>query len=379
MLKRIKEDRLILLSTLALLSFGLVMVYSASSVMALRTKGDSAYFLKRQAIWAAGGLVMMMLAWRTDYRKFKYISLPLLAVAFIGLVLALVPGIGAEVNGARRWIRVAGLSFQPSEFTKPALITFIAASLAKRSDKLGDFWFGVGPYLALSGVFILMVAIEPDLGTAAAIAAVVFVLLFVAGARLRHLGMLCLAALPALYWELFHVSFRAKRLMAFIDPWKDPLGTGFQTIQSFLAFGGGGLTGRGLGQSRQKLLFLPEPHSDFIYSVIGEEFGFVGAAAVAALFLLFTFCGIRLALKCQDPFGRNLAFALTFIIGLQALVNMGVATGLFPNKGMPLPFISAGGSSVFIAMLSVGMLLSVARGQKEGGGETGRAASAQAR
>ncbi len=372
MFKRLQEDRLLLLSTLILVAFGLLMVYSASSVMALRRYGDSAYFLKRQAIWAGGGLVAMYVAWKMDYRKFKYISLPLLAVMFILLVLVLVPGIGAEINGAKRWVRIAGLSFQPSEFAKLVLIVVVAASLAKRADKLSDFWFGLGPYLLLSGAFMLLIVIEPDLGTAAALGVVIITMLFVAGAKPAHMLYMGLAVTPVLYYELMHVSFRLKRLMVYIDPWQDPLGKGFQTIQSFLAFGGGGLTGLGLGESRQKLLFLPEPHSDFIFSVIGEEFGLLGAMAVALLFALFTLCGIRLALKCQDRFGSLLAFGLTLMIGLQSIINMGVTTGLFPNKGMPLPFISAGGSSIFVALLSVGMLLSIARGNgSRVGGEGG--------
>ena len=362
MFKRLKEDRLLLLSTLILVAFGLLMVYSASSVMALKRYGDSAYFLKRQAIWAGGGLIAMYAAWRMDYRNFKYAAIPALAVIFILLLLVLVPGIGAEINGAKRWIRIAGFSIQPSEFVKPALIMVIAASLARRAEKLADFWFGLGPYLLLSGAFMLLIVIEPDLGTAAALGVVIITMLFVAGAKPAHMLYLVLAVTPVLYYELMHVSFRLKRLMVYIDPWQDPLGKGFQTIQSFLAFGGGGLTGLGLGESRQKLLFLPEPHSDFIFSVIGEEFGLMGAISVAILFALFTLCGMRLALKCQDRFGSLLAFGLTLMIGLQSIINMGVTTGLFPNKGMPLPFISAGGSSIFVALLSVGMLLSIARG-----------------
>lgn len=361
MFKRLKEDRLLLLSTLVLVAFGLLMVYSASSVMALKRYGDSAYFLKRQAVWAGGGLVAMYAAWRMDYRNFKYAAIPALAVMFVLLLLVLVPGIGAEINGAKRWIRVAGFSIQPSEFVKPALIMVVAASLARRAEKLADFWFGLGPYLLLSGAFMLLIVIEPDFGTAVALGVVVIVMLFVAGAKPVHMLYLGLSVTPVLYYELMHVSFRLKRLMVYIDPWQDPLGKGFQTIQSFLAFGGGGLAGLGLGESRQKLLFLPEPHSDFIFSVIGEEFGLLGAMAVACLFALFTLCGIRLALRCQDRFGSLLAFGLTLMIGLQSIINMGVTTGLFPNKGMPLPFISAGGSSVFVALLSVGMLLSIAR------------------
>ncbi|HEY3348025.1 MAG TPA: putative peptidoglycan glycosyltransferase FtsW, partial [Nitrospirota bacterium] len=296
--------------------------------------------------------------WKADYRKLKYATPPLLILIFLLLIGAL---LGPERNGARRWIAFGGFGFQPSELAKPVLLMFLAASLAKRGAKLGDFATGVFPYLVISGTFALLIVFEPDLGTAALVGAVTIMMLYAAGARVKHLAMLGLAVLPVLYYELFHVGFRAKRLMAFIDPWQDPLGTGFQTIQSFLAFGGGGLTGLGLGESRQKLLFLPEPHNDFIFSVIGEELGFIGAIAVMMLFVVFVFIGFRLAVRCNDGMGRLLAFGLTGMIGLQALINMGVATGLFPNKGMPLPFISYGGSSVFVMLASVGLLLSVAR------------------
>ncbi len=360
-IKQIREDSIIFFITLILLSFGLVMVYSASSVMALKYHNDSAYYLKRQIIWAGAGMAALLAAWSIDYKILRKLSLPALFACFVLLVITLV---GPEVNGARRWIRFAGFSFQASEFTKPVLFTFVAASLAKRADRLTEFWSGIGPYIFISGTLVLLIALEPDFGTAAAICAVVFMMLFVGGAKVSHLGALVLGSIPVLYLQLFKVGYRKNRLLSFMNPWSDPLGTGFQTIQSFLAFGGGGLTGVGLGQSRQKLLFLPEPHNDFIFSVIGEEFGLIGAAAVVFLFLLFTLFGMRLALRCKDPFGRLLAFALTLMIGLQALINMGVATGLFPNKGMPLPFISAGGSSVFVALMSVGIMLSVARGSR---------------
>ena len=371
-LKTLKqEDRLLLACTLALVGFGLVMVYSSSSVLALRKYGDPAYFLKRQALWAGLGLAGMLTAWKTDYRKLRYISLPVLAVLFVMLILVLAPGIGAEVNGSRRWVRLAGFSFQPSEFIKPALLTFIAASLARRSEKLPDFVYGLGPYMVLTGMVAFLIALEPDLGTAAALTAVVCSMLLFAGARPLHLFGLAVLASPVVYHEIFGVGFRRGRIGVFLDPWKDPLGSGFQIIQSFLAFGGGGLTGLGLGQGRQKLLFLPEPHSDFIYSVIGEEFGLVGALFVLLSFAVITFCGLKLALKCEDEFGRFLAFGITVMLAVQAIINMGVATGLFPNKGMPLPFVSAGGSALFAALVSVGMLLSVARGR--GGSASGRA------
>ncbi|MBI5694424.1 MAG: putative lipid II flippase FtsW [Nitrospirae bacterium] len=376
LLSNLKEDRIILFCTVALVGFGLVMVYSASSVMAMKQYGDSGWFLKRQAVWAAGGLAAMFMLWRVDFRKLGRFTPLLMFGTLLLLLLALVPGIGAEINGARRWIRIAGLSFQPSEFAKPAILLFLAASLARRRDRLTDFWNGVVPYLMVCGVFLLLIALEPDFGTAASIGMAVIVMLYVAGARLKHLAMVGLLASPLVVYQIFFVGFRKKRIDVFLDPWSDRLGTGFQTIQSFLAFGSGGLTGLGLGEGRQKLLFLPEPHNDFIFSVIGEELGLAGAVVTASAFALFTLCGFRLALRCEDGSGRLLAFGVTFMLGIQAVINMGVATGLFPNKGMPLPFISAGGSSLFVALVCVGLLLSVSRTFKSDSGGQGPELSA---
>lgn len=370
------DEKLILAGTLALVGFGLVMLYSASSVLALNKFGDPAYFFKRQAVWALMGLAAMVALWKTDYTKLRKYSLPVLAVSFILLVAVLVPGVGAVINGSRRWIRLAGLSFQPSEFVKPALMVFLAASLAKRADKLQDFVGGLLPYLAFVGTFLLLIALEPDFGTAASFGMVTLCMLYASGARLKHMAMLALPLLPLLYYELFMVSFRRARLQVYMDPWTDPLGTGFQSIQSFIAFGNGGLTGVGLGQGAQKLLFLPEPHSDFIYSVIGEEFGLAGTLAVLAVYVMILACGTRVALKCEDVFGRNLAFGVTMLTGFQVFVNTGVTTGLLPNKGMPLPFMSAGGTALLVAMASVGMLLSIARLQDAGAVRTGQGPAA---
>ncbi len=362
--KRLREDRLILFCTLVLVAFGLVMVYSASSVMAMDMKrygDDPSYFLKRQAMWASAGLIGMAVMWRADYRVLSRFSFPLIAISFLLLALTLAPGVGAEINGARRWIRLGGFSFQPSEVAKLAMLIFAASSLNKRADRLRDFGSGLAPYLVVAGTMLFLIALEPDFGTAALIGAAMLVMLFVAGARPAHLLYVLMAAAPVLYMQIFHVGFRRRRLIAFFNPWSDPRGAGFQAIQSFLAFGSGGLTGLGLGAGRQKLLFLPEPHSDFIFSVVGEELGLVGALLLASVFALFTLSGLRLALKCEDGFGRLLALGITLMIGFQALMNMGVATGLFPNKGTPLPFVSAGGSSIFMALAAVGILLSVAR------------------
>lgn len=357
------DERMILFGTLVLVGFGLVMLYSASSAFALNKYHDPAYFIKKQAMWAALGGAALVAFWKTDYSRLRKLSLPALAVCALMLVAVLIPGLGSEINGSRRWLRLAGMSLQPSEIMKPALLVFLAASLAKRPEKLTDFLGGLVPYLAFVGTFLLLVALEPDLGTAVSFGAVTLCMLFVSGARPKHLWLLALPMVPLMYYQLFMVGFRKERLKVYLDPWVDPLGAGFQSIQSFIAFGNGGLTGQGLGQGEQKLLFLPEPHSDFIYSVIGEEFGLAGTLAVLAVFVLIFVCGVRVAMKTEDPFGRNLAFGVTVMLGIQAFINMGVTTGLIPNKGMPLPFVSAGGTALLIAMASVGILLSVARMQ----------------
>jgi cell division protein FtsW len=298
-----------------------------------------------------------------------------MAVSFVLLVIVLIPGIGSEINGSRRWIRIAGLSFQPSELLKPVFLVFMAASLAKRADRITDFMSGLMPYLVITGVFCFMVALEPDLGTAAATAAVAVGMLYFAGARVKHLLLLSLPVAPWLYYQLFMVGFRKERMLAYVDPWRDPLGKGFQAIQSFLAFGSGGLTGQGLGQGTQKLLFLPEPHSDFIYSVIGEEFGLVGTLSVMVVYVAVLASGLVVALRCDDGFGKFAAFGITLMIGIQTLINMGVTTGVFPNKGIPLPLVSAGGTALLVTLASVGILLSVAREHSADGQRNGPASA----
>jgi cell division protein FtsW len=355
------NEKVLLFLTLGFIAFGLVMLYSASSALAVASRDDAAFFVKRQAIWAVFGLSAMVAAWKIDYRKLRPFLLPGLILSALALGAVLVPGLGAEVNGSKRWMRVAGMSVQPSEFAKVALYAFLAASLAKRQEKLDEFVNGLVPYLAIIGVVLTLIIAEPDLGTVMAMAAISIGMLYYAGAKLRHLALLVLPALPLLYVQLFMVGFRKGRLMAYIDPWSDRFGAGFQTIQSFLAFSAGGVTGKGLGGGTQKLLFLPEPHSDFIYSVIGEELGLIGTMAVLGAFAIFTVCGFKVAFGCQDPFGRLLAFGLTLMIGFQAFVNMSVTTGLIPNSGMPLPFISAGGSALLTTLVSVGLVMSVAR------------------
>lgn len=356
-------DKLLLTVVVALILAGIVMVYSASSVVALRKYGDAAYFMKRQILWSVIGFALMAIVMRTDHRAFgaRKAALGILFVVLLMLAATLFPAFGSAINGARRWLRIGGLTFQPTELAKFALVVYISYYLAKKGERIRDFGNGLAPPLVITGVFLGLIALQPDFGAAVTLAGVVGILLFIGGANVLHLGGLAFASLPFVYLAVAGRAYRARRVFAFLDPWSAPDGAGFQIIQSFLAFGGGGVFGRGLGEGRQKLLFLPEPHSDFIYSVIGEELGLIGALAVLVLFCVILWRGVRIALRAGEPFSRSLAVGITALVCLQAAVNMAVVTGLVPTKGLALPFVSYGGSSLVISMIEVGVLLNISR------------------
>ncbi len=359
-------DRLLLTATLLLLAIGIVMVYSASSAVALARYEDGGYFFKRQLLWVGVGLAAMAVTARMNVWGWQRLALPLLLAVAALLVLVLWPQIGVEVNGARRWLRVGGWSIQPSELAKLAVVCYLAGYVARHGERVGEFWRGLLPPLLVSGAVMVLILAEPDLGTAAVIAMLTLTLLFVGRAKLSHLGGLVLAAVPVLTVLIFSSSYRRQRLLAFLNPWEDAQGSGFQIIQSFLAIGSGGWWGLGLGESRQKLLFLPEPHTDFIYSVIGEELGLVGCLVVLALFVLFIWRGFVIATRAEEPFIRCLAVGLTVMIGVQALLHMAVVTGLLPTKGLTLPFLSYGGSSLVVDLAAVGILLAIGRQRAAG-------------
>jgi cell division protein FtsW len=287
-------------------------------------------------------------------RRFAY---PILAVSILSLIAVLIPGIGHRAGGSMRWLRISSLSFQPSEFVKLGLIIFLSYFLTKKEEKIRSFSFGFLPTLVLSGLVIALVLKEPDFGAALFLTTMVFLFLFVSGARVVYIAASFLLALPVAYYLLTNVAYRYRRLMSFIRPWDDPGGTSFQIIQSFLSFGSGGLFGLGLGEGRQKLFFLPAPHTDFIFSVIGEELGLVGAMVLVLLFFIFTLRGIAIANAMEDRFGALLALGVTLMISLQAVINMGVVLGLLPTKGLTLPFISYGGTSLITNLVGVGILL----------------------
>jgi cell division protein FtsW len=350
-------DFILLFAALALVAIGIVMVYSTSAIIAGDRFGDPYYFLRRQALYAAIGFVLMILAMLFPYENLKRFAYPILVLSVLFLIGVLIPGIGHRSGGAMRWLKIQSLSFQPSEFAKLGLVIFLAYLLAKKEEKIRSFSFGFLPPVLLSGLVIALVMKEPDFGAAFFLTAMVFLLLFVSGARVIYIVGAFSIAIPVAYALLMNVGYRHKRLMSFIRPWEDPSGTSFQIIQSFLSFGSGGFFGLGLGEGRQKLFFLPAPHTDFIFSIIGEELGLVGAMVVVLLFFILTLRGIQIGLSLEDRFGAYLALGITLMISLQAVINMGVVLGLLPTKGLTLPFVSYGGTSLIVNLIGVGILL----------------------
>jgi cell division protein FtsW len=351
------EYHLLVLVTLALVAFGLVMVYSASSARALLGSDDPAYYLKRQALYAVAGLVALVLLSRTDYRRLRHVAGPLLLASFVLLVAVL--AVGTAVNGARRWIPIGTLTFQPSELAKLALVLWIAGLLARRPapQTLGDL---VRPIGLVVGAACALILVEPDLGSALAIVIMVAAILLVAGTPVRTLatgsGIAGMLVLAAIWFE----PYRRARIFSFIDPWHDPQGAGFQSVQAMIALGSGGIFGVGLGESVQKIYYLPEASTDMIFAIVGEELGLVGVLAVIGAFALFAYAGLNIALHCHDPFGKRLAAGLTALVCGQAAVNVSAVMGLAPLTGVPLPFVSYGGSSLVVGLASVGILLNIA-------------------
>jgi cell division protein FtsW len=344
-----------------LLSVGVVMVYSASAIVAGERFGDPYFFLKKQLFWAALGFLALLSALRLDYRRLEPYHHLLLLLAALLLVAVLLPPLAQPINGTRRWLRAGPVSFQPAELAKLALVVYLAAYLARHGDRLHDFRRGLLPPLLVAGALAGLVLAQPDLGTCLTLIVVTFALLFLAGGRLRHLGLIVAASLPVLALAVWLAPYRWRRITTFLDPWADPRGDGFQVIQSWLALGAGGPLGRGIGESRQKLFYLPEAHTDFIFAVLGEELGFVGATALVALFAVLVWRGLRAGLRAPDPFGIYLALGITVLIATQTLVNFGVVTGVLPTKGLPLPYISFGGSALLVTMLSTGVLLNISQ------------------
>jgi cell division protein FtsW len=360
MARKLKSDKLLFTATLLLVCTSVVMVYSASAFIAMENNGDPYLYLFKQGTWALLGLVLVPLMMRIDYRTYRqpvviWTGLAIVAAALVAVLF------GHARNGANRWLLFGPLGVQPSELAKIVVIVFIAALLERRMDRIDDPAYALLPIGVVLAIVVALILREPDLGTSVSIVVIAAVMVFAAGIDYRYVAGVCLAAVPALYFLLAFSEYRWRRVTSFLDPWADPLGDGFQMIQSMIAVGTGGIFGRGLMGGVQKLFYLPEPHNDFIYAVISEELGFIGATVVIACFCVITWRGLRTALRAPDRFGAFLALGLTTMVAFQAFFNVSVVLGLMPTKGIPLPFVSYGGSSLLINLLGMVILLNVSQ------------------
>src|SRR5947209_7113545 len=360
MAKRVSVDRWMFTVTTVLVFVGLVMIFSASAVMAKERFGSAYEFLLKQLVWAVAGLIVMTVAMKVDYKRLQHPALVFLLLGGTTLLLISVFFLD-RAHGTHRWFHVGPISLQPSELAKPALILFLAWFLQNKTQAMDDWRNTLLPAATPTLAFLGLIVFQPDLGTAIACAGITACVLFVAGVRLRYFGYAFAAALLPLYFLIFHVSYRKDRILAFLNPYADPKGFGFHIIQSLIAVSTGGVTGLGLMEGKQKLFYLPEPHTDFIFAVTAEELGLVGAMAVIALFAVFLWRGIRTSLHTQDMFGRLLSVGITSMVVVQAFINVSVVLGLMPTKGIPLPFVSYGGSSIFVTLACVGVLLNITR------------------
>jgi cell division protein FtsW len=360
MAKRVSVDRLLFIVTLLLVFIGLVMVFSASAVIAKERYHSGYFFLLRQMGWAIAGFIAMMIGMRLDYKRLKHPAVVFCLLGLTASMLILVFFLDRS-HHTHRWIHFAGFSFQPSELAKPALILFLAFFLENRTRSMDDWRNTLIPAIIPTLAFIGLIVFQPDLGTAIACAAITICILFVAGLEIKYLAYSFVGSLLPLYFLIFHVAYRRDRILAFLDPYSDPQGRGFHIIQSLIAVSTGGLTGVGLMEGKEKLFYLPEPHTDFIFSVLGEELGLLGCMVVVVLFATLLWRGVRTALRTQDMFGRFLAVGITSMVVVQAFINMSVVLGLMPTKGIPLPLISYGGSSLFITLACIGVLLNITK------------------
>ncbi len=359
--RKLTPDLWLFAVVVALCSVGVVMVYSASAIIAADRFHDPFFFLKKQFFWAVLGVACLWAALRVDYRRLERLVVPLLVASFVLLVLVLVPPFGQEINGTRRWFRGGPVSFQPVELAKFSLVLYLAAFLARRQALMSSFGQGLVPPLLVAGLMAGLTILQPDLGNSLALIILTLALAYLAGARVTHMLAIGAAALPVVGLLIAWKPYRWRRMLAFLNPWDDPQGSGFQIIQSFLALGSGGWFGLGLGESKQKLFYLPEPYTDFIFAIIGEELGLVGAALVVSLFAVLIWRGLRIGLRAPDAFGAYLALGLTIMLATQTVVNLGVVTGALPTKGLPLPFVSFGGSALLMTMFSAGVLLNISQ------------------
>jgi cell division protein FtsW len=358
--RKLKSDRVLFTTTVLLVCVSVVMVYSASAVLALDRHEQPYFYLYRQSLWAALGLAVLSIAMRIDYRTYRNEPFvwSLLAVVVVLLIAVF---FSAPVNNAHRWLNTLGLGIQPSELAKIAAVLFTALILERRMHRINELSYSLTPIAIVAGVLFGLIVLQPDYGTSISLLGVIALMVFSAGLHYRYILGASLLTVPVLAWLLLSADYRIRRLTAFLDPWADPLGSGFQIIQSQIAVGTGGVTGLGLMAGVQKLFYLPEPHTDFIFAVIGEELGLIGTTAIVICFSVIAWRGLRIAMRAEDAFGGFLAVGLTTMIAFQALVNMSVVLGLMPTKGIPLPLVSNGGSSLLISLLAIGMLLNISQ------------------
>jgi cell division protein FtsW len=354
-------DFTLLITVLILLAIGVAMVFSASSISAQMKFGDQYYYLKSQGGYAILGIAVMLFLSRFNYNILGKLAPMIVVISLVLLLLVFVPGIGLTRNGATRWIDLGVTSMQPSEFAKFALVLFMAKSISNKKDKIRTFTQGVLPYIILMGIYCFLIVLEPNKSMAMIFVLITFTLLFSAGARVGHLAVWGLPLIPAAGYIIMKEQYSLNRITGYLNPWADPLKTGYQAIQSLLALGSGGIFGLGLGNSRQKFFYIPEPQNDFIFSVIGEELGFIGTATIIILFLLLVWRGIRIAMQSPDSFGCLLATGIVSMVGIQVALNIAVATVSIPTTGVSLPFISSGGTSLLFIMANMGILLNISR------------------
>jgi cell division protein FtsW len=359
--KKTTPDFILMIVTLTLLAVGLTMVYSASAIWADYKFDDSFFFAKRQMLFAGVGIIAMFFIMNVDYWTWRTWAKVLIIICFVLLLLVLVPGVGNVRNGSRSWIGVGAFSIQPSEFMKLAMIVFMAKFLSEKQKLITSFRKGLVPSLGLVFLAFGLIMLQPDLGTGTVMVGTCVVMIFIAGARISHFVWFAAAGLAGFVALVLSAPYRIKRITSFLDPWEDPLGSGFQIIQSLYAIGPGGLFGLGLGQSRQKFFYLPEPQTDFIFAILAEELGFIGGSFVILLFALLLWRGIRIALGAPDLYGSFLAVGIIAMVAIQVMINIGVVTGLMPVTGITLPFLSYGGSSLTLMLMAIGVLLNISR------------------
>lgn len=349
----------LLLPVIFLVCVGVIMVYSASSALALQKFGTDLFFLKRQVMYAGLGFGALLICWLVPYRFLTRLAYPLLGVSLIFLLLVLLTDLGLAAGGARRWLRLGALSFQPVELVRLSLIIYLAYSISKKTERIAEFSIGVLPHLMMFSLLASLILLQPDFGSVLIIGVITLLMLFAGGVPLRYLVLITLPAVPIAALFIHQAAYRSRRIISFLNPWEYAANEGYQIVHSLMAFGTGGFWGTGIGNGYQKLFYLPEPHTDFIFAVIGEELGFMGVMLILLLYGLIVWSGIDIARKSPHPFGRLLAFGLTLALGLQICINMAMTLGLLPTKGLPLPFLSYGGTSLFFCLVSVGILLNI--------------------